>query len=498
MASNLTVSASTQTNRSTPSVTMGGDMAAQPFAKVLEREVNTRQEGQPDSANQKSSASLKDEHEAGAEEQSAVASAQEIQPWFAMLQAQAVFAQVTPVVAEVKTDASADVRVDVATLGLSKMDKGLLEDGEAKDSKDLSELEQLGLKLENKKSENLTDLEPLSLKPESALLNGLNVGKHISSWEKTARVGEFTPITSDVSSQFANSSAQAALPWLTLLPAQVGLAQATPLVADINRDARADVTVLDLSKMAKGLLGDGEGKDGKDLSDLEQLGLTPEGGVDTAKLASLRQKVVGAGEFTASTDGFSALLASSKENVLLPKIEAAPQITLPTPVVEAKPALPQHTVAEPVGSPRWGDAVAQRVSMMLQDQHQQIDMQLNPPHLGPMEVRLTMSGEQASVVFSSQHASVREALAAATPRLTMLLADQGIQLSNVQVASDSLNQHAQQQAQQQASSQQMNQQRQSRAQQFVGNLNGAYADGQPRVMTDVHLPVARSGLNLYV
>ncbi len=375
MASNLTVTASAQTNRSTPSVSMGADAAAQPFAKVLEREVNTRQEGQPDSAEQKSSASTnKDEHEAGTEEQSAAASAQAIQPWLAMLQAQAVVAQVTPLVADAKTDVSSDVSGDLA--------------------------------------------------------------------------------------------------------------------------------MLDLSKMGKGLLGDGELKDGKDLSDLDQLGLKPEnalaGSIDTAKFASLRQKAAGAGEFAAPADDFSALLANSKENVLLPKIEATPQVALRTPVVEAKPALPQHTVTEAVGSSRWGDAVAQRVSMMLQDQHQQIDMQLNPPHLGPMEVRLTMSGEQASVVFSSQHASVREALAAATPRLTMLLADQGIQLSNVQVASDSLNQHAQQQAQQQASSQQMNQQRQSRAQQFVGDLNGAYADGQPRVMTDVHLPVARSGLNLYV
>ncbi|MBY0445059.1 MAG: hypothetical protein K2Q15_07620, partial [Burkholderiales bacterium] len=85
MASNLTVTASVQTNRSTPTVSMGADTAAQPFSKVLEREVNTRQEGQPDSAEQKSSATSKDEHEAGTEEQSAAASAQAAQPWLAML-----------------------------------------------------------------------------------------------------------------------------------------------------------------------------------------------------------------------------------------------------------------------------------------------------------------------------------------------------------------------------------------------------------------------------
>ncbi|AZN37933.1 flagellar hook-length control protein FliK [Iodobacter ciconiae] len=288
-------------------------------------------------------------------------------------------------------------------------------------------------------------------------------------------------------------------PWLAMLQAQV-VVQNAPVLEDAQAELKTQVNEVDLNKLGQSLLAKGDGKDGAPLPIIDESGLSINnpGGQDAAKFASLRQKpAAGHGEFTAHVEEFS--LAAAKENAILPKIDAAPHIALRTPlVVEAKPGMIQHTVAEPVGSSRWGDAVAQRVSMMLQDQHQQIDMQLNPPHLGPMEVRLTMSGEQASVVFSSQHASVREALIAATPRLTMLLADQGIQLSNVQVASDSLNQHTQQQAQQQASSQYMDQQRQSRSQQFFADLPNTYAEGQPRVMTDMALPVARSGLNLYV
>ncbi|GHD55467.1 flagellar hook-length control protein FliK [Jeongeupia chitinilytica] len=119
-----------------------------------------------------------------------------------------------------------------------------------------------------------------------------------------------------------------------------------------------------------------------------------------------------------------------------------PQVAAPT----SKPT-PTHNVVPHVGESRWGDAVAQRVAMMIGRQEQKLEMQLNPPNLGPMDVQLTLAQDQASVVFASQHAAVREALAAATPRLTALLADQGIQLVNVQVASDTLNQHAQQQAQ---------------------------------------------------
>ncbi|GLS05247.1 hypothetical protein GCM10007860_23970 [Chitiniphilus shinanonensis] len=156
---------------------------------------------------------------------------------------------------------------------------------------------------------------------------------------------------------------------------------------------------------------------------------------------------------------------------------------------------PSHYVPEPVGSNRWGDAVAQRVAMMLGRQEQQIEMQLNPPHLGPMEVRLSLSAENASVVFASQHAGVREALAAATPRLTALLADQGIQLVDVKVASDSLNQQAQQQA--------FAQQQQSGNGRAPGDERVSYdgVEGQAQVETQVlngvALQVARSGLSAY-
>ncbi|SMC26172.1 hook-length control protein FliK [Andreprevotia lacus DSM 23236] len=162
--------------------------------------------------------------------------------------------------------------------------------------------------------------------------------------------------------------------------------------------------------------------------------------------------------------------------------------------------VPTHTVQPQVGSDRWGDAVAQRVSLMLSKQEQHIEMQLNPPHLGPMEVKLSMAADQASVTFTSQHANVREALAAATPKLTALLADQGITLANVQVASDSLNQQAQQQASQFS---QFNQQPDGREQRQPGYAQAGNAGLDRGALTtsnlgEIRVPVARSGLNLYV
>ncbi|TJZ72913.1 flagellar hook-length control protein FliK [Chitiniphilus eburneus] len=185
-----------------------------------------------------------------------------------------------------------------------------------------------------------------------------------------------------------------------------------------------------------------------------------------------------------------------------------PDTPLTRPTETAAPILPRasenhalnavkstHYIPEPVGSNRWGDAVAQRVSMMLGRQEQQIDMQLNPPHLGPMEVRLSLSAESASVVFASQHAGVREALAAATPRLTALLADQGIQLVDVKVASDSLNQQNQQQAFAQSQSSGNGREPGAERRAFDGVEGSAQVESH--LLTGVTLPVARSGLNAY-
>lgn len=162
---------------------------------------------------------------------------------------------------------------------------------------------------------------------------------------------------------------------------------------------------------------------------------------------------------------------------------------------------PVHHIATPVGESRWGDAVAQRVGLMLGRQEQKIEMQLTPPNLGPMEVRLNLAQDQASVVFSSQNAAVREALAAAMPRLTTLLADQGFTLTNVQVASDSLQQHQQQQHQNQQAANGSGFNQQQNGSRDLGSIYGnqtGYAGEVMQELGPMRLPVAKGGLSLFV
>jgi len=100
--------------------------------------------------------------------------------------------------------------------------------------------------------------------------------------------------------------------------------------------------------------------------------------------------------------------------------------------------VPATLAIEPkVGSPGWDGALGQRVVWMATQHRQVAEMHLNPPNLGPLEVRLTISGDQASAQFVSHHPAVREAIESALPRLREMLADSGIALGNVQVGSES-------------------------------------------------------------
>jgi flagellar hook-length control protein FliK len=120
--------------------------------------------------------------------------------------------------------------------------------------------------------------------------------------------------------------------------------------------------------------------------------------------------------------------------------QVRPNALISTPV--PKPVdVPATLAVEPkVGSPAWDGALGQRVVWMA-TQHQQVaEMRLNPPNLGPLEVRLTISGDQASAQFVSHHPAVREALESALPRLREMLAESGLTLGNVQVGSESFTQ----------------------------------------------------------
>ncbi len=117
---------------------------------------------------------------------------------------------------------------------------------------------------------------------------------------------------------------------------------------------------------------------------------------------------------------------------------------LPTATAAATTALPQDiSLSAQVGQPKWGNDFAQKIVWLSNQQNQVAEIRLNPAHLGPVEVMLNVTSEQATAQFASPHAAVREAIEASLPRLREMLAENGIQLGNVMVGADSFQQKEQ-------------------------------------------------------
>lgn len=100
-------------------------------------------------------------------------------------------------------------------------------------------------------------------------------------------------------------------------------------------------------------------------------------------------------------------------------------------------AVATQNVATPLSNPAWGDDFSQKISWLVTQKSQVAELHLNPPNLGPLDVVLKISDNQATALFASPHAAVREAVESALPKLRELLADNGIMLSNATVGDQS-------------------------------------------------------------
>lgn len=95
------------------------------------------------------------------------------------------------------------------------------------------------------------------------------------------------------------------------------------------------------------------------------------------------------------------------------------------------------TMTTPLGNHGWADEFSQKISWISTQQNQVAELHLNPPNLGPLDVVLKISDNQATVLFTSPHAAVREAVENALPKLREILADNGIMLGNTTVSDQS-------------------------------------------------------------
>ena len=99
------------------------------------------------------------------------------------------------------------------------------------------------------------------------------------------------------------------------------------------------------------------------------------------------------------------------------------------------PVQMQMPPGTPPSAKNWGRAVADKVFIAASQNLRVANIQLDPPELGALQIRLQVTGpdQQMSVAFSSPHASVRDVLEQQIPRLKEMLAEQGINLGESSV-----------------------------------------------------------------
>ncbi|UUM29839.1 flagellar hook-length control protein FliK [Vibrio japonicus] len=134
------------------------------------------------------------------------------------------------------------------------------------------------------------------------------------------------------------------------------------------------------------------------------------------------------------------------------------------------------------------DEVAERVQMMLSKNLKNIDIRLDPPELGRMQIRMNMNGDGATVHFTVANQQARDALEQSMPRLREMLAQQGVQLGDTSVQQQSGNQQQNRYATNQ----------QSQSGQGSSNQSGIGEENlEADINLDLNVATKRDGISYY-
>lgn len=160
-------------------------------------------------------------------------------------------------------------------------------------------------------------------------------------------------------------------------------------------------------------------------------------------------------------------------------------------IVRASANMVTTTVPTPMQNPQWGSDVGERLVYLVKQDIQHAEIRLNPAHMGPIEVRLTMQNDQAHLTMTATHSVTRDALEAALPKLREMFADAGVTLNGVSVTGDTF--ADQRQREQSASAFAQSDQRQSDG--FAGD--DLDAEGEWQEVPLVHRDGAVGGLDVF-
>jgi flagellar hook-length control protein FliK len=139
----------------------------------------------------------------------------------------------------------------------------------------------------------------------------------------------------------------------------------------------------------------------------------------------------GAAKTELKAEAFAAKLADASA-AAQPAMPQATQAVLAT--AQAAEAAASNQLQARVGTNAWEQQLGQKVVWMVAGGDQSASLTLNPPDLGPLQIVLNVSNDQASVSFMAAEPETRQAIEDAMPKLRETMSEAGIQLGNTSVS----------------------------------------------------------------
>lgn len=118
--------------------------------------------------------------------------------------------------------------------------------------------------------------------------------------------------------------------------------------------------------------------------------------------------------------------------------------------ITAQASAASNALAHSVGSAAWNQALGEKIVWMTAGALQTASLTLNPPNLGPLQVVLNVTNDQATASFFAAQPEVRQALEAALPKLREMMNEAGIQLGQATVSAEQQQQQQQNEANREA------------------------------------------------
>jgi len=133
---------------------------------------------------------------------------------------------------------------------------------------------------------------------------------------------------------------------------------------------------------------------------------------------------------TVSSTSTSSITSAVQQQIIM---DSALQNNAADPIKLQKELTPLQTETIAIYRKDFANAVKEKVMIMINQKLQQVDIQLDPPELGNVSVRVNLQGEQAAVNFVVQNQQAKDALEQNLAKLKDMLSESGVDVGDANV-----------------------------------------------------------------